>query len=72
MERRKIYPKYVGLFIKQETFDTLVKIADARGLYKGDEDITGNKLKQPKRGVSTLIRDIVEKHIIALDKTKSA
>jgi len=72
MERRKIYSKYVGLFIKQETFDALVKLADIQGFYKGDKTRGGDKLKQPKRGVSTLIRDIVEKYIIALDKTKSA
>jgi len=63
MERKKIYDKYIGLFIKQETFNNLAALADKKGYCKGDKNSLGEKLKQPKKYVSTLIREIVEEYL---------
>ena len=60
--RPKVYTEYVGLFLKEGTIDKLITIAKARGHFN-DEDIFGKKLKQPKKGVSTTIREIVEEYI---------
>jgi len=60
--RPKLYTEYVGLFLKAGTTDKLVTIAKARGHFK-DEDVFGKKLKQPKKGVSIAIREIVEEYI---------
>jgi hypothetical protein len=60
--RPKIYTEYVGLFLKTGTTDKLITIAKARG-HRNDEDIFGKKLKQPKKGISITIREIVEEYI---------
>jgi len=60
--RPKVYTEYVGLFLKAGTTDRLITIAKARG-HCNDKDVFGKKLKQPKKGVSTTIREIVEEYI---------
>jgi hypothetical protein len=61
-ERPKVYTEYVGLFLKAGTTEKLVALAKTRGHFN-DEDCFGKKLKQPKRGVSVVIREIVEEYI---------
>jgi len=61
-DRPKVYTEYVGLFLKTGTTEKLVALAKTRGHFN-DEDCFGKKLKQPKRGVSTTIREIVEEYI---------
>lgn len=61
-DRPKVYTKYVGLFLKPDTIDKLIEISKKRG-HCNNEDIFGKKLKQPKKGVSTTIREIVEEYI---------
>ena len=60
--RPKVYTEYVGLFLKPETMQKLVEISKSRG-HCNNEDVFGKKLKQPKRGISTTIREIVEEYI---------
>ena len=61
-DRPKVYTEYVGLFLKSGTIQRLVEISKARGHFN-DEDVFGKKLKQPKKGVSIAIREIVEEYI---------
>ena len=62
IDRTKVYTEYVGLFLRAGTTQKLVDIAKSRHTYN-DVDCQGKKLKQPKRGVSTTIREIVEEYI---------
>ena len=61
-DRPKVYTEYVGLFLKPGTTQKLIEISKSRGHFN-DEDTFGKKLKQPKKGISTTIREIVEEYI---------
>jgi hypothetical protein len=60
--RPKVYTEYVGLFLKPETVQKLIEISKSRN-HCSAENVFGKKLKQPKKGVSTTIREIVEEYI---------
>lgn len=66
-DRPKVYTEYIGLFLRPETIQKLIEISKSRGHFN-DEDIFGKKLKQPKKGVSTTIREIVEEYITRSSK----
>lgn len=67
--RAKVYTEYVGLFLKPETIQALIEISKSRG-HCNNEDVFGKKLKQPKKGVSTTIREILEEYISRSSKPK--
>ena len=60
--RPKLYTVYMGIYFKPETVEAIKKIAEKRG-YFNKTDTFGKPLKQPKLGLGTAVRDIIEEYI---------
>jgi hypothetical protein len=54
-----IYTEHVAVMLRKETVEKLIQIAASKG-YAPVIDHHGRTLKQPKRGISRLVREILE------------
>ena len=60
--RPQIYTRFFSVRFKPEDVEKLEKIASKKG-YSSDTGSLGNKLKQPRSGITRLIREIVEEYL---------
>lgn len=64
-----IYTEHIGTMLRKETVDQLDKLSIEKG-YDHPNNVFGKTLKQPKRGRSRLIREIVEDYLHYQEKKK--
>jgi len=62
LTRPQVYTRFFSVRFKAEDVEKLEAIAVKKG-YSSDTGSGGNKLKQPRIGITKLIREIVEEYL---------
>lgn len=62
LTRPQVYTRFFSIRFKPEDVEKLEAIATKKG-YSSDTGSLGNKLKQPRIGITRLIREIVEEYL---------
>lgn len=61
--RPQVYTRFFSVRFKPEDVEKLNRIAEERGYGRDKSSIMGGKLKQPRTGVTRVIREIVEGYL---------